>query len=243
MSASRTLRESYHTSHFERLPRELRNKVYTLCLRTDAAHETNLQTAVKCGVPCIGILLTNKAIHKESAAILYGNCTFHCTIEDNSHGFRQFLNTIGDSNASAIKTLCIRSTFDDARHKAAVRHLFSILFTKCPRLRTLCIEALPVAAAPSLTDIYGNSNSAVRSLAVAATNVMNNVISSMRTSNLENVTRLLCWLIDQYGHKSCAFIGFDVTHIQTAESKIRATVNSHERRKELERQLVRVASI
>lgn len=51
-------------------------------------------------------------------------------------------------------------------------------------------------------------------------------------------TRCICSLIDQYGHKSCAFIGFDIAQVQVAKTKIRAAVTSHERQHELQKLFV-----
>jgi len=93
------------STNFLKLPSELRNRIYELCL----LHEEPINPWIDYNqrhelTP--GLLRANKTIHREASSLLYAQNRFDFTMAT-PEDVASFLRTIGNNNADCIRHICV----------------------------------------------------------------------------------------------------------------------------------------
>lgn len=89
------------SANFVRLPRELRDAIYELCLVQDEPINTCLSHG-QCEQLGLGLLHSNRIIRSETCPVYYSQNCFDFTMVG-AEGITSFLEAIGDSNAEYIQ--------------------------------------------------------------------------------------------------------------------------------------------
>jgi hypothetical protein len=93
------------SANFLKLPSELRNRVYELCLLHQEPINPCMVYNRRNGLTT-GLLRANKTVHREASSLLYAQNRFDFTMAT-PEDVASFLRTIGDNNANCIRHICV----------------------------------------------------------------------------------------------------------------------------------------
>jgi hypothetical protein len=147
------------SANFLKLPRELRDRVYELCL-SDQEPMNPWYAPIRQELSP-GLLRTNKTVHHEASSLLYAQNRFDFTTAT-SEDVASFLQTIGRDNADCIRHVCVNFPYLHDLEPGNVTlgessdGILAIIQSGCANLRTLTTSLFSTNAMELRLDALDN---------------------------------------------------------------------------------------